>query len=261
MINFSQLNEMQILAFGLILIRMSAFVVSSAIFSSTSITPMLKILLAVVLTLAVFQPVAVNEVFVRIKEAQTDLLLFAAREAVIGVCLGFVTRFFFFAVAMAGEIVSISMGLGQAQIFNPMVGSMGNAMEQFYGVIATLVFLAFNGHHYMIQGVVESFQTAALADLSFHAATLGEIVYKVQDYFVIGIKISAPVLVSMTVVQFGIALLSRVVPQINVLVTSASLTVVLGFVIMFVSLPLLVMQMAGLMDFSMTEFFKFLKAI
>jgi flagellar biosynthesis protein FliR len=65
----------------------------------------------------------------------------------------------------------------------------------------------------------------------------------------------------MTIVQFGIALLSRVVPQINVLVTTASLTVVLGFVIMFISLPLLVMQMNGMLMFSMDEFFKFIKAI
>jgi flagellar biosynthetic protein FliR len=252
---------MQILAFALILLRMSAFIVSAAIFNSTAISAPLKILMSVVFSIVVFNPTATNEVLVRLKEHQADLLLLSGREVLIGIALGFVTRFFFFAVGMAGEIVSISMGLGQAQMFNPMVGSMGNAMEQFYGVIGTLVFLAFNGHHLMIQGVVESFNTAPLAELSFHFGTLGEMVYKTQEYFIIGIKIAAPILISMTIVQFGIALLSRVVPQINVLVTTASLTVVLGFVIMFVSLPLLVMQMSGMLMFSMDEFFKFLKAI
>ncbi len=261
MINFSQLNEMQILAFALILLRMSAFTVSGAIFNSTSISAPLKILMSVVFTLAVFNPIATNEVLVRIKESQADLLMLAGREVLIGISLGFVTRLFFFAIAMAGEIVSIAMGLGQAQMFNPMMGSMGNAMEQFYGVIGTLVFLAFNGHHFMIQGVVESFTSAPLAVASFHVATLAEMVYKVQEFFIIGIKIAAPLLISMTIVQFGIALLSRVVPQINVLVTTASLTVVLGFVIMFISLPLLVMQMNGMLMFSMDEFFKFIKAI
>jgi len=260
-INFSQLTEMQILAFALILLRMSAFTVSGAIFNSTSVSAPLKILMSVVFAVVVFNPIATNETLVRLKESQADLLLLAGREVLIGVCLGFVTRLFFFAIAMAGEIVAIAMGLGQAQMFNPMMGSMGNAMEQFYGVIGTLVFLTFNGHHFMIQGVVESFNSAPLAVLSFETGTLIEMVYKVQEFFVIGIKISAPLLISMTIVQFGIALLSRVVPQINVLVTTASLTVVLGFVIMFISLPLLVMQMAGMMTFSMEEFFKFIKAI
>lgn len=261
MINFSQLNEVQILAFAMILLRLSAFVVSSAIFSAPNIPAPLKILFAVVLTLVVFTPVANNELFVRLSENENHLLLFAGREVLIGLCIGFVTRFFFFAVSMAGEIVSLSMGLGQAQIFNPMMGSMGNAMEQFYFVISTLVFLALNGHHYIIQGIIDSFQTSPVAVLHFEVATLAEIVYKVQDYFVLGIKISAPILISMTVVQFGIALLSRVVPQINVLVTSASLTVMLGFLIMFISLPLLVMQMGQMINISLGDLFNFLKAI
>ncbi|MBY0451730.1 MAG: flagellar biosynthetic protein FliR, partial [Bdellovibrionaceae bacterium] len=239
----------------------SSFVVSGAIFSSQSIPAPLKILFALVFTLCVYGPISTNEVLVRLKENESNLLLLAGREVFIGLVLGFVTRFFFFAISMAGEIVSISMGLGQAQIFNPMMGSMGNAMEQFYVVIGTLVFLSFNGHHIMLQGLVESFQTAPLGVFNFEFKTLAELVLKTQDYFILGIKIAAPILISMTVVQFGIALLSRVVPQINVLVTTASLTVLLGFVIMFVSLPLLVMQMGGMMTVSLDDLFKLLRAI
>ena len=261
MISFSQLNEMQILVFGLILLRMIAFVVSSAVFSAAQIPVPLKVLMAVVFTLVIYSSVASNEVIVRMKESQDQLLLLSAREVLIGISLGFVTRLFFFAVGMAGELVSISMGLGQAQMFNPMMGSMGNAMEQFYMVIGTLVFLGFNGHHFMIQGVVQSYQTVPLAELTLVPQTFAEIVYKIQEFFVIAIKIAAPVLISMIIIQFGMALLSRVVPQINVIVTSASLTVVLGFVILFICLPLLVSQMGGMMSLSLDEFFKFLKAI
>ena len=120
MISFSQLNEIQILMFALILVRVSAFIVSAAIFSSNSISAPLKILLAVAFTLCIYKPISSNEVIARISENQGDLLLLTMREALIGVVLGFVTRFFFFAIAMGGELVSISMGLGQAQIFNPM---------------------------------------------------------------------------------------------------------------------------------------------
>jgi flagellar biosynthetic protein FliR len=146
-------------------------------------------------------------------------------------------------------------------MFNPMIGSMSNSMEQFYSVIATLVFLSLNGHHLMIMGIVESFVSSPIAVLSLQYSSFAEVVIKIQSFFIIGIKMSAPILISMMIVQLGIALLSRVVPQINVLVTSASITVLIGFFILFVSLPLLAMQMSGLMDFSMGEFFKFIKAI
>lgn len=261
MINFSQLNEVQILMFGLILIRMSTFVVSAAIFNIHTISAPLKILISIVFAITMFNTVATNEALVRLHESENNILLFAGREALIGLVLGFVTRFFFFAVTMAGELVSLSMGLGQAQMFNPMIGSMGNAMEQFYSVIATLVFFAFNGHHTMINGIAESFSVMQVAQMNFYSSSLSEVVLRVQSFFIIGVKMAAPVMISMMVVQLGIALLSRVVPQINVIVTSASVTVLIGFAIIFVSLPLLVMQMTGLIDFSMLEFFKFIKSI
>lgn len=261
MISFSQLNETQILVFGLILLRMSAFVVSAAIFNSQSISAPLKILMSLVFSMVAFQTVATNETLVRLHESSNQLLLFAGREVFIGIVMGFVTRLFFFAVTIAGELVSVSMGLGQAQVFNPMMGTMSNAMEQFYSVLAMLVFLAFNGHHMMISGLNDSFISQPIAELNFQVATLGEIVLRVQNFFVVGIKIAAPVLISMIIVQLGMALLSRVVPQINVIFTSTSVTALVGFLILFVSLPLLVMQMSGLMDYSMTEFMKFIKAI
>ncbi len=261
MFSFSQLNEIQILMFGLILLRMSAFVVSAAIFSTSNIPAQLKILAAVVFTIVIFNPIATNEAMVRLSESQANLLMLAGREVLVGLVLGFVTRLFFFAVSMAGEIVSISTGLGQAQMYNPIMGSMSNAMEQFYSIIATLVFLSMNGHHTVILGIVESFSSTPVAELSFGYSSFAELVMKIQSFFIIGIKISAPVLVSMMIIQLGMALLSRVVPQINVMVTSSSVTVLIGFFIMFVSLPLLVMQMSGVVDFSMNEFFKFLRTV
>ncbi len=261
MMNFSQMNEIQILMFAMIFLRMIAFVGSSAIFSSQSISAIVKISFSLLLTLIVFQSVATNMALVRLHENENNLLTLAAREVLVGLALGFVTRLFFFAIAMAGEIVSISLGLSQAQIFNPMMGAMGNVLEQFYVVIATLIYLTLNGHHILIEGLVHSFASIEIAQLSFKVGALSEMVLKAQSFFVLGIKLAAPIMISMIIVQVGIALLSRAVPQINVLSTSTSITTVLGTVIMFVSLPLLVMQMTGLLDLTSLEFFKFLKVI
>ncbi|MBC7421370.1 MAG: flagellar biosynthetic protein FliR [Bdellovibrio sp.] len=261
MINFSELNEIQILMFGLILLRMTAFIVSSAVFSSPSISVALKVLFSVVLTLTVFKSVATSDALVRLHDLENNLLMLAARELAIGLCLGFVTRLYFFGLSMAGELVSVSLGLGQAQMFNPMMGSMGNAMEQFYVLIGTLIYLILNGHHMLIQGLVQSFSVTPVALLQFHFESFAEMTLKAQSFFIVGIKIAAPVLIAMIIIQVGIALVSRAVPQINVLVTSASITSLIGFVVIFISLPLLVMQMTGLMDLTHVEFFKFLKTL
>jgi flagellar biosynthetic protein FliR len=255
------MNEIQILMFALILLRMISFMVAAAFFGTQNISIAVKILFSILLTLIVFKTAASNEALVRLHEHEGDLMMLSAREILVGLALGFVTRLFFFAISMAGELVSLSLGLSQAQMFNPMMGSMGNSVEQFYVVIGTLIYLSLNGHHVLIQGLVQSFSTIHVAELSFHVGTLAEIVLKAQSFFILGIKIAAPVLISMMVVQVGVALLSRAVPQINVLVTSSSITSILGFIIVFVSLPLLVMQMTGVLDLTSIEFFKLIKAI
>lgn len=261
MISFSQLNDTQVLAFALILLRMTSFVVAAAVYGSNNINVAVKVLFSIVLSLVVFNVVATNEVLVRVHENESYLILMCFREVVIGLLIGLLTRLFFFTLSMAGEMVSVTMGLGQAQIFNPMMGAMGNALEQFYVITGTLIYLALNGHHYLLEALIQSFQTSPVAILEINVAAFSEVVLKVQQYFIFGIKIAAPVLISMMVVQIGMALLSRAVPQINVIMTSASITTVLGVLIIFVSLPLLIMQMTGLLNLNAVDLFKFIKTL
>lgn len=257
----SQLNEIQLIAFGLIMLRMTGFVFTAAILNSPSISMPLKILLSLVLTMTLFNSVANNVTLVQLKGMENDLIILAAKEIFLGVVIGFVTRIFFFAITMAGELISITMGLGQAQIFNPAMGSMGNVMEQFFVVLATLLYMALNGHHYMIDGLASSFETLNITSLNLHTIGFLEAVKFTQEFFIFGIKIAAPIMISMLVVQIGVGILSRAVPQINVLMTAAPITILLGFGILFISLPLMVLQMTGLLDVSTLELFKFIKMI
>lgn len=259
MFSISQLNEIQVIAFGLILLRMSGFIFTAAILNSNNVSAPLKVLLSLVLTFSVFNSIANNTLLVQLSTMQDQLLLLSVKEIFLGVVLGFVTRVFFFSVMMAGELISVNMGLGQAQIFNPLMGNMGNVFEQFFVSLATLLYMGINGHHSLIESLVNSFDFIKLTSLDVHAISFFHVAEAAQQFFVFGIKIAAPILVSMLVIQVGVGLLSRAVPQINVLMTSAPITVMIGFGVLFISLPLMVMQMSGLLDASTSELFKFIK--
>lgn len=259
MISLSQLNEIQVIVFALILLRMTAFVFSAAVLNSPTVPVVAKVLFSVVLTMLMYSSVATSEVVAKVSTTESALVVMSVIELLTGLCLGFLTRIFFFAISMAGELISVAMGLGQAQMFNPLIGNMGNAMEQFFVFVATLLYLTINGHHYLIHGLTESFKMVQLGNLSLSTAGFLSLVESAQQFFILGIKISAPVVISMVLVQVGVGLLSRAVPQINVLTTSASITTALGFLILFVSLPLIVFQMSGLVDLTALELFKFIK--
>ena len=87
------------------------------------------------------------------------------------------------------------------------------------------------------------------------------IVAMTQKFLVIGIQISAPVLVSMLVIQLGTGLLSRAVPQINFLTTSVAISIGLGFFILMISLPLMFSSMNGLMHTTVNDLFLFIRKI
>lgn len=243
---FDQMPEGQIIAFALVLLRLLAFFFASPIIGTQNVPIPVKILLSIVLAVVLFPIVSFQNVdMIRISD---DVLFLAIRELFIGLFLGFLMRSFFFAISVAGEIISVSMGLGAAQVFNPTLGSQSNVIEQFQVAIATLFFFSLNGHHWFIQGMATSFELAPVSALAVKYQGFAMISNVIQDVVLIGLKISAPILISMFLANVAMGVVGRAVPQINVLVTSLPVQILLGLAVLLVCIPLFIGEMNGLID-------------
>lgn len=259
MFDFSALTEAQILLFALILLRMTAFVVSSAVFGAPAVSVTVKILLSLVLSVLLF-PIAQTK-GVDYSLVSNEIVLLAGREVLVGLVLGFLTRMFFFIVTMAGDLVSMSIGLGASQLYNPMLGSTGNAIDQFYSTLGTLVFLAIQGHHMLISGIAQSYDLIPVAAMSFNAGPLAEMAVYGQIILMMAIKMCAPVLVTILLVNLAMGILGRAVPQINVLVTSMPVTIMIGAVVVFVCMPLMILEMNGIIDITSVKLLEVMKGL
>lgn len=238
---------------------MIAFVVSSIIFGSTNISVTVKILLSLVLTMMIFPTIQVSAAdSARLTE---DILMLSAREVLLGLSLGFLTRLFFFAVGMMGELVSVSIGLGAAQMYNPLMGTNTNTVEQFYVTIATLIFFALNGHHLVLGGIAQSYELIPLAQLKLNIGPFAEIATFAQEMMVMAVKMCAPIIGAILITNLAMGILGRAIPQINVLVTSMPVTIMLGFVLMFICIPLLVMEMNIVLEVTHTKLMLVMKAL
>jgi len=253
------MSEAQVIMFGLILLRMIAFVVSSVVFGSSNISAPIKILLAMVFSMIVFPSVKLSPVDAA--QMSEDLILLSAREVAVGLSIGFLSRLFFFAVGMMGELISVSIGLGQAQIFNPMLGQNSNTVEQFYNTIATLIFFSLNGHHLLVQAIAQSYELVPLAQLKFAFGPFAEMATFVQEMMVMAIKMCAPVIGAILITNIAMGILGRAIPQINVLVTSMPVTLMLGFALMIICIPLLVVEMHGILNLTHTKMMLVMKAL
>ncbi len=250
-------SEPELLLFFLVLVRLTAFLVSWPVFGVETIAPHIKILFGLALAMMIFPTLSFTAG--QKLEVMDNLMLMSAKEAAVGLFMGSFARFFFFAFQIAGELVSLSMGLSSAQMFNPALGGQSSAIEQFYLAFATLFYLGVNGHHFLLTGVVDSFHIVPISKELLKTGEFKNISLFVQQIVEVGLKFSAPVLVSILVVNLIMGVIGKTVPQMNVLVTSFPVNILAGFVILVFTLPLMIDQMGDFLDLAMTSVFKMVK--
>lgn len=250
-------TQVELLSFALILIRVSAFLVSWPVFGSGVVPPPVKILFALLITFILY-PVVGHKVFTS-DILNEKIIALVAREAIVGVTIGYLTRIFFLTVSMAGNLVSTSMGLSTAQVLNPMLAENSTSMEQFLTILATLFFLAINGHQIFILSFVQSFEVIPLTFESLSFAGFSNIGKMAESILVIAIQLSAPVLISLLFMNIAMAIIGRAVPQINVLVTSLPVNIMVGFFVLSISIPFFVWQMRHLLEETTVQVFTMMK--
>jgi flagellar biosynthetic protein FliR len=112
-----------------------------------------------------------------------------------------------------------------------------------------------------IAGLGESFTIVPVSDLAIATNGFGGMAQIITDVFLMGIKISAPILVAIFLTNIAMGIVGRAVPQVNVLVTSMPVTIMLGFVVLMITTPLFVSEMSGMIHMMADNFFKMMKAL
>jgi flagellar biosynthetic protein FliR len=251
-------NMKEILAFSLVLMRMIGFVVTMPIIGTVNVSTSTKVLLALAMTFVLFPQVGYQKMTVDLESM--IIVSLVVKEIFVGVLFGFFARIFFMTVSMAGQIMSVSLGLSAAQLFNPTMGESSTALDQFYVILASIFFLSINGHHQLIAGIFESFKIVPISQVSISFLGFGEMGRYVQEITAMAVKMSSPILVAILFMNIAVAVVGKAVPQINILITSLPINAMAGFFVMFVALPLMVWELNDLLAFTTTELFKFIRA-
>lgn len=157
-------------------------------------------------------------------------------QVLIGVAMGFMVLVLFNAIVMGAESIAMTMGLGFALMSDPQNGVQIPVLGQFYQIMTTLLFLAFNGHHAILQLMAESFQYVPLSqavsvDLIWSLLTWAKVL------FFGALKVALPVIVSLLTVNIVMGVMTRASPQLNVFSVGFPITMMLGFTVILISLP------------------------
>ena len=214
--------------------RILTLVSSAPVLGNPSVPVRVKVGLSVILTL-VMAPVLGNMPVVEPGSAIGLLIL--AQQVVIGLAIGLTMRIIFTAVEMAGHIAGMQMGLGFATFFDPQNAAQVPVVGQFLGLLATLLFLALNGHLYVIEVLAHSFQALPVVPQPFSAAGWRALAGWGGEIFLAGLLLSMPIMAALLITNLALGVMTRAAPQLNVFSVGFPITLAAGFVVLAIALP------------------------
>lgn len=219
---------------ALIFARLGAVLLMLPGVGESYVPPRIRLSLALVVTLALW-PV-VSDALPGLPQTVGGMAGWIIREVLVGLAIGALLRAFLTALATAGEIVSLQTTLSFAQTANPMQASPGTTLSAFLMLLGTTLIFATDTHHLFIAGLVGSYDLIAPARplITGDFATLA--VRTIGDAFMLGVQLSAPVLVFALIFNLASGLVARVMPQFQVFFAAAPLGIILGLSVFALSL-------------------------
>lgn len=229
-----------LLEFAAVFARVGGVVMVAPVFGSRLVPRRVRLVLAAALSVFVLAALPPAP-------AGLDPLALAA-ELALGVAIGFVLQTAFDALVVAGQLVSLGMGLGFANLVDPVHGASIPIVGQLYLLLATLVFLAMDGHLAMVALLVDSFRAMPPGTARLDPAAAGAVVEWGGRILSGAMQVALPAVVAMTVVNVAFGVVSRAAPQLNLFGVGFPLALVLGFVTLWMSLPSLAPAFRGLVE-------------
>lgn len=231
----------QIETFILILIRISAIILTIPIFGSEEIPAIAKAGFIIVLTILVYPCIPVPAGLAGMQ--LLSLVPAVLSEIIIGLAIGFVTKLIFEAAQLAGQLIGFQMGFGIARVVDPITGSQFSVIAQLYNVLITLLFIATGMHHLLIKAVVISFDKIPLLHC-YLSAGLFEYIFKISsNIFYLAVKFGAPVIAILLFTTASFGIINKSVPQLHIMIVGMPLKITAGLIAIGLIMPTFVMMM------------------
>lgn len=210
----------------LILTRLAVLLTAVPGVSAGTLPARTRLLLAG--ALAVVMDLALGPVFVAPPDSLVAPALLLAREALLGGGMALALRMVISAVEAAGSVAGISMALSMNLFVDPHTGERTLSLGALMGITAGLVFTAVGGHRVVLQALFAHLQAYPVGVEELALPTATGLAQALVAFTRTALLLAAPVVVSSLVVYIALALISRVVPQMNLFGIGLGMVIMAG---------------------------------
>jgi flagellar biosynthetic protein FliR len=217
----------------LIAARAGAVVFSAPVFGSRNVPRILKAATSFIIAVTLFRVIKLPQA---LPEDTFTYALLVFKESFVGLMIGFATSMLMNGLFIAGQVVDTQMGLGLANVVDPVSEVQIPLIGQFNFLIATLIFLAIGGPYYLIKSLQWSYQTIPLGDLSFPYSFGRGLLFLSAKMWAIGLQIGVPAIGTLLLTMLALGIVAKTVPQMNVFIVGFPITITTGLIAVYVSL-------------------------
>lgn len=225
-------------------LRISAMLIAAPLFGAGTVSVRIRVAIAFILAVVIAPLIPAPPA---VEPLSLEGLSIAAQQVVIGAAIGFILQMVFSALTQAGESIALSMGLGFASMVDPQQGVQVPVVSTYFVIMSTLLFLALNGHVAVIELTLQSFFTMPVAVDGFTRADLWSVVSWGSTMFAYGLLVAMPAVASMLLVNLSMGVITRAAPQLNIFAVGFPMMIMLGFILLMLTIPVLVPQFTELL--------------
>jgi flagellar biosynthesis protein FliR len=226
-------------SFLLILVRVGIVLFLFPFFSSRLIPVHCKAGLCLLLTVLFFPVVDLGSA--RLPSSGAGVFHLILSELAAGMILGLMVQVFFEAVRMMGQLVGFQTGFAITNILDPQSGIQVSILSNMAYLVALVLFLSLDGHHIFLRALKESYEILPVGAFSLKGESFAEWTGKFRDLFVLSVKMGAPAIVGLLFLKAALGLVTKAIPQMNVMIVAFPLQIVVGLFFFGVSLRVLLM--------------------
>lgn len=218
----------------LVFARVAALFAVGPIIGDAYIPTPVKALLALAVTAILLPMVMATQPVPRL-----DLwfMVLLAQETLVGLSMGFFVSLFFNGVRFGGELINRYAGFAAAENFDPDTNASVTPVGDVMHLLVVLLFLALNGHHYFFAALSRSYEILPLGAYQITPAFQAALAQGLDEMSVIAVALSFPVLAAVMAITAVEGVVTRAIPQINIMHVSFAVKIVVSLMVMYAGLP------------------------
>ncbi|HIE59206.1 MAG TPA: flagellar biosynthetic protein FliR [Persephonella sp.] len=234
------------ITFGLVLTRLVAFFSAFPVINSNFVP--LNVRLMLVIAMSFFIMKFANIELIEVKDFSVSwMFLLVIKELLIGFFLGVLTHIIIGIFSYASEVISYFMGLTLANLFDPTFGQI-SVIDRFFILLFYLMFFLSGVYIVFFAGLVKSFEIIPLFELKISDNAVLYVLEKALFLFVLALKMAFPFLLVLLMLNVALALINRLIPQVNVFIVGLPMQIFIGLLSLAIGAAALVMFSKGIMN-------------